>query len=88
MAGRVPRHAASDCIAVVHMCVCMQDICGYEGMLPVAVKTLSSLKKDEMEKFYEEIEMMRTFTHPNIVSLLGTALCGRSCCRQFAYSII
>ena len=42
-------------------------------MLPVAVKTLSTLKKEEMEKFYEEIEMMRTFTHPNIVSLLGAA---------------
>ena len=40
-------------------------------MLPVAVKTLSTLQKEEMEKFYAEIEMMRTFTHPNIVSLLG-----------------
>ena len=49
----------------------LQNIAGYEGTLPVAVKTLSSTDEREVEKFMEEVELMKRFCHPNIVSLLG-----------------
>jgi len=48
-----------------------QDIAGYKGKIPVAVKTLSSQDPAVVEKFMEEAELMKRFTHPNIVSLLG-----------------
>jgi hypothetical protein len=46
-------------------------ICGYEGNLPVAVKTLSHEKMKDINKFMEEVHLMKKFTHPHIVSLLG-----------------
>ena len=41
------------------------------GSIPVAVKTLSSRDPSIIQKFMEEAELMKRFTHPNIVSLLG-----------------
>ena len=38
----------------------------------MAVKILSNLKSESMKIFYEEMEVMMSFTHSNIVSLLGT----------------
>ena len=49
-----------------------QDIAGYSGMIPVAVKTLTSRDPDVVRKFHEEAELMKKFSHPKIVSLLGT----------------
>lgn len=40
-------------------------------MIPVAVKTLSSTEPMLLSKFFEEVELMKKFIHPNIVSLLG-----------------
>ena len=40
-------------------------------MFPVAVKTLSSTDEHDLHKFMEEIDLMKRFCHPNIVSLLG-----------------
>ena len=40
-------------------------------MLPVAVKTLSSTDEHDIEKFLDEVELMKKFCHPNIISLLG-----------------
>ena len=37
----------------------------------MAVKTLSSTDEHDIEKFLEEVELMKRFCHPNIVSLLG-----------------
>lgn len=51
-----------------------QGIAGYNDSVPVAVKTLASTDKQDRLKFLEETELMKKFTHPNIVSLLGT--CG------------
>ena len=51
--------------------MCVQDIAGYAGSVPVAVKTLASTDKEDRMKFLEEVELMKKFTHPNIVSLLG-----------------
>jgi hypothetical protein len=48
-----------------------QGIAGYQGSIPVAVKTLSSQEPDIIEKFLEEAELMKKFSHPNIVSILG-----------------
>ena len=48
-----------------------QGIAGYEGKIPVAVKTLTSTDHEVVRKFMEEVELMKQFTHPNIVSLLG-----------------
>ena len=50
----------------------MQGICGFEGKIPVAVKILSSTDPKLTRKFMEEAELMKRFSHPNIVSLLGT----------------
>ena len=49
----------------------MKDIAGYSGQIPVAVKTLTSRDQDVIRKFHEEAELMKKFSHPNIVSLLG-----------------
>ena len=48
-----------------------QSIAGYSGQLPVAVKTLSSRDPEMVRKFMEEAELMKKFSHQNIVSLLG-----------------
>ena len=37
----------------------------------MAVKTLASRDKQVVQKFMEEMELMKIFSHPNIVSLLG-----------------
>jgi len=42
--------------------------------MPVAVKTLSSRQVDDLKKFKEEAQLMVTFCHNNIVSLLGNSL--------------
>ncbi|CAI8001574.1 Proto-oncogene tyrosine-protein kinase receptor Ret [Geodia barretti] len=47
------------------------SIAGYSGDLPVAVKTLSSRDPSVIQKFTDETDLMKKFTHPNIVSLLG-----------------
>ena len=39
----------------------------------MAVKTLSSTDERDVEKFLEEVELMKRFCHPNIVSLLGVS---------------
>ena len=52
-------------------CLYIQDIAGYTGMIPVAVKTLTSRDTEVIRKFYEEADLMKKFSHPNIVSLLG-----------------
>ncbi len=48
-----------------------QSIAGYNGEIPVAVKTLSGNHPQLVRKFMEEADLMRRFSHPNIVSLLG-----------------
>ncbi len=48
-----------------------QSIAGYTGEIPVAVKTLSGNNPELVKKFMEEADLMRRFSHPNIVSLLG-----------------
>ena len=37
----------------------------------MAVKTLASRDPDKVAKFMDEAELMKNFSHPNIVSLLG-----------------
>ena len=37
----------------------------------VAVKTLNSRMQEDIQKFLEEAELMKKFSHPNIVSILG-----------------
>ena len=37
----------------------------------MAVKTLSSTDEQDVERFLEEIDLMKKFCHPNIISLLG-----------------
>ena len=37
----------------------------------MAVKTLNNKDPDVIQKFKEEAELMKRFSHPNIVSLLG-----------------
>ena len=49
----------------------LQDICGFKGTLPVAVKVLNSREEAEVRVFTEEAELLKRFSHPNIVSLLG-----------------
>ena len=70
------------------MCVCSsksrlivilcssQGIAGFTDNIPVAVKTLSSTDPAVVNKFMEEAELMKKFSHPNIVSLLGKQLLG------------
>ena len=50
---------------------CIKDIAGYSGKIPVAVKTLTSRDPVVIKMFYEEADLMKVFSHPNIVSLLG-----------------
>ena len=38
----------------------------------VAVKTLTSRDPKDIERFSEEMSLMKRFIHPNIVSMLGT----------------
>ena len=52
----------------------LQGIANYGGLLPVAVKTLSSRASHMLEKFVQETNLMKKFCHPNIVSLLGKLL--------------
>ena len=54
--------------------VCVQGIAGYSNDIPVAVKTLSSRDPDVIQKFMDETDLMKKFSHPNIVSLLGGSL--------------
>ena len=49
----------------------IQSIAGYADSIPVAVKTLSSRDPQKVAKFLEEVKLMKKFSHPNIVSLLG-----------------
>ena len=37
----------------------------------MAVKTLNSKDPDVIQRFKEEAKLMKKFSHPNIVSLLG-----------------
>lgn len=52
----------------------IQGIAGYRGSIPVAVKTLTSQDTTIIQKFLEEAELMKKFSHPNIVSILGNTL--------------
>ena len=49
----------------------VQDICGVQGSVLVAVKTLTSRDPKDIQRFSEEMGLMKKFIHPNIVSLLG-----------------
>ena len=49
----------------------IQGIAGCRDSIPVAVKTLSSQQTTIVQKFLEEAELMKRFSHPNIVSILG-----------------
>lgn len=48
-----------------------QGIAGFDGKLPVAVKTLSSTKPNVVKQFNEEANLMKELSHPNIIALLG-----------------
>ena len=48
-----------------------QNICGIQGSVFVAVKTLTSRDPKDIERFSEEMSLMKKFIHPNIVSMLG-----------------
>ena len=52
----------------------LQDIAGFSGQILVAVKTLSTRDPVMVDKFVQEAELMKIFSHPNIVSLLGTKI--------------
>ena len=56
---------------VVHVLCITQGIAGYAGRIPVAVKTLTSQDPKVIESFMKEAELMKKFSHPNIVGLLG-----------------
>ena len=68
----------ADCISIaiqlIHTVWC-RVIAGYKGSIPVAVKMLSSQEPEVVAKFLEEADLMKRFTHPNIVSILGRYLC-------------
>ena len=40
----------------------------------MAVKTLTSRDPEVIKKFMEEADLMKKFSHPNIVSLLGISI--------------
>ena len=40
----------------------------------MAVKTLSHEKMKEIDKFMQETNLMKKFSHPNIVSLIGVPI--------------
>ena len=44
----------------------------------MAVKTLSHEKMKDIGKFMQEVDLMKKFSHPNIVSLLGELACSAS----------
>ena len=50
-----------------------QNIAGYKE-IPVAVKTLANKDPAVIAKFREEAELMKNFSHPNIVGLLGVCV--------------
>ena len=50
--------------AVCLLLLLSQNIAGFSGKLPVAVKTLSSIEEEEVKKFLEEVELMKKFCHP------------------------
>ena len=58
-------------VYTIYVVLYLKDIAGFSGNIPVAVKTLTSRDSDVIKKFYEEAELMKKFSHPNIVSLLG-----------------
>ena len=62
-------------IVIIYACS-SQGIAGFTDNIPVAVKTLSSTDPAVVNKFMEEAELMKKFSHPNIVSLLGKQLLG------------
>ena len=41
----------------------------------MAVKALSHEKMKEIDKFMQEVNLMKKFSHPNIVSLIGELAC-------------
>ena len=53
------------------LCQHVQGIAGFKGKIPVAVKTLTSRDPTVVSKFMEEADLMKKFSHPNIVSMLG-----------------
>ena len=53
------------------MIIILQGIADYKREIPVAVKTLSFKNQHLLDKFMEEINLMKKFAHPNIVGLLG-----------------
>ena len=56
----------------------VQGACGYKGSVPVAVKTLSHEKMKDIDKFMQEVDLMKKFSHPSIVSLIGELACSPS----------
>ena len=56
---------------VIYLFVYHKDICGVQGSVLVAVKTLTSRDPKDIQRFSEEMGLMKKFIHPNIVSLLG-----------------
>ena len=66
-----PSNTLGSC-GVERFCMLYQrGIAGVGEDLPVAVKTLASRDPEKVAKFMEEAELMKRFSHPNIVSLLG-----------------
>lgn len=62
------------CVINIYIIVSHQNIAGFSGKLPVAVKTLTSIDEEDIKKFLDEVDLMKKFCHPNIVSLLGNYL--------------
>ena len=62
---------ANNIFVMICLSLIVKDIAGYSGQIPVAVKTLTSQDPDVFRKFREEAELMKKFSHPNIISLLG-----------------
>ena len=57
-------------LSLFYLCI-HKDICGVQGSVLVAVKTLTSRDPKDVQKFSEEMDLMKKFIHPKIVSLLG-----------------
>ena len=57
-------------------------------MIPVAVKTLTSRDPDVIKKFYEEADLMKKFSHANIVSLLGKLISSSYICRLLLNNLL
>ena len=79
MKTQVCRTSLTATHAHTHLCIIMcrkillsfQGIAGYSDCIPVAVKTLTSQEPEVVQKFLEEAELMKKFSHPNIVAILG-----------------